>query len=63
MLFMIVLLPLLGSIFAGFFGRYVGRKGSVFITLFCMFLVTISAIYKFLTVALNNSIEFITFTP
>lgn len=63
MLFMIVLLPLLGSIFAGFLGRYVGRKGSVFITLFCMFLVTISAVYKFFAIALNNSIEFITFTP
>jgi proton-translocating NADH-quinone oxidoreductase chain L len=38
MLLSIVFLPLLGSITAGFFGFYVGRQGSVFITTLTTFL-------------------------
>ena len=38
MLLLIVFLPILGSIASGFFGFYIGRKGSVFITTLTTFL-------------------------
>ncbi|MAY74450.1 MAG: NADH-quinone oxidoreductase subunit L [Phycisphaerae bacterium] len=38
MFFSILFFPFLGSLFAGFFGRFVGRKGSVFLSTFSIFI-------------------------
>jgi NADH:ubiquinone oxidoreductase subunit 2 (subunit N) len=50
----IVILPLLGSIVAGFFGRKIGVKGAQFITSFCVINTTILAIVAFFEVGFNN---------
>jgi NADH-ubiquinone oxidoreductase chain 5 len=50
----IVILPLLGSIIAGFFGRKIGVRGSQIITCGCVIITTILAIFTFLEVGLNN---------
>jgi NADH-ubiquinone oxidoreductase chain 5 len=50
----IVILPLLGSIVAGFFGRKIGVKGAQFITSFCVIITTILAIVAFFEVGFNN---------
>jgi len=61
MCFSIVILPLIGSFFSGLFGRYLGRFGSVFISVFCMFVVTIITYLQFYKCCLNNELYFITF--
>ncbi len=53
LLLSIVFLPFLGSIIAGFFGFYIGRKGSVYITTLTTFLSFI-----FSLIILYNSIRF-----
>ena len=50
----LIFLPLLGSIFSGFFGRKVGISGSQIITCFCVLLTTILAILTFFEVGFNN---------
>ncbi len=50
----LIVLPLLGSIVAGFFGRKVGVIGSQIITCSCVILTTILAILAFFEVGLNN---------
>jgi len=55
----IVILPLLGSLFSGLFGRYVGRHGSVVVSIFCMCLVSFFSIYEFYYFCLNNDSYFI----
>ena len=58
----IIILPLLGSIVAGFFGRKVGVSGAQFITCSSVILTTILAVIAFFEVGFNNipvSIEFI----
>jgi NADH-ubiquinone oxidoreductase chain 5 len=50
----IILLPLLGSIVSGFFGRKVGVQGAQFITCFNVILTTILAIVAFFEVGFNN---------
>lgn len=49
-----LILPLLGSIISGFFGRKVGVKGSQFISCSCVLLTTILASIAFFEVGLNN---------
>ena len=61
MCFSIVILPLIGSFFSGLFGRYLGRFGSIFISIFCMCLVTIIAYLQFYKCCLSNELYFITF--
>jgi NADH-ubiquinone oxidoreductase chain 5 len=56
----IVILPLLGSIVSGFFGRKTGVSGAHFITCSCVIITTISAITAFFEVGLNNIPVFIT---
>ena len=53
MLLSIIFLPLLGSVAAGFFGFYIGRKGSVFVTTLTTFLS-----FMFSLIILYNSIKF-----
>jgi NADH-ubiquinone oxidoreductase chain 5 len=50
----IIVLPLLGSIIAGFLGRKVGVKGAQLITSSCLLLTTIFAIVAFIEVGLNK---------
>jgi NADH-ubiquinone oxidoreductase chain 5 len=50
----IILLPLLGSIVSGFFGRKVGVQGAQFITCSNVILTTILAIVAFFEVGFNN---------
>jgi len=50
----LIILPLLGSIFSGFFGRKIGVTGSQLITCTCVVLTTILAITCFFEVGLNN---------
>lgn len=50
----IIVLPLLGSIVSGFFGRKVGVSGAQLITCSCVITTTILAIIAFFEVGLNN---------
>jgi NADH-ubiquinone oxidoreductase chain 5 len=50
----IIVLPLLGSIISGFFGRKVGVTGSHIITCGSVIITTILAILVFFEVGLNN---------
>jgi NADH-ubiquinone oxidoreductase chain 5 len=50
----LIILPLLASIVAGFFGRWVGVKGAQFITCSSVITTTILAIVAFFEVGLNN---------
>jgi NADH-ubiquinone oxidoreductase chain 5 len=50
----IIILPLLGSIVSGFFGRKVGVSGSQIITCSSVIIITILAILAFFEVGLNN---------
>jgi NADH-ubiquinone oxidoreductase chain 5 len=50
----IIILPLLGSIVAGFFGRKVGVLGAQLITCICVIVTTLLAIITFTEVGINN---------
>ena len=50
----LIILPILGSIIAGFFGRKVGVSGSQLITCSCVITTTILSILAFIEVGLNN---------
>lgn len=50
----LIVLPLLGSIVSGFFGRKVGVSGSQIITCTCVITTTILAILAFIEVGLNS---------
>ena len=58
----IIVLPLLGSIASGFFGRKVGVKGAQLITSLCIAITTCIAIHIFCEVGLNGiSVSILTF--
>jgi NADH-ubiquinone oxidoreductase chain 5 len=50
----IIILPLLGSIVSGFFGRKVGVTGAQFITCSSVIVTTILAVIAFIEVGFNN---------
>jgi NADH-ubiquinone oxidoreductase chain 5 len=50
----LILLPLLGSISSGFFGRKIGITGSHIITCVSVVLTTMLAILAFFEVGINN---------
>ena len=50
----IIILPLLGSIVSGFFGRKVGVKGAQIITCLSVIITTILAIITFFRIPQNN---------
>ena len=54
MYLVIIVLPLLGSIVSGFFGRKIGVSGSQIITCSSVIITTLLAIIAFLEVGLNN---------
>ena len=51
----IIVLPLLGSIFSGFFGRNIGVNGAQIITCSSVIITTLMAILTFIEVGLNNT--------
>ena len=50
----LIVLPILGSIVSGFFGRKVGVSGSQLITCTCVIIATFLAVITFIEVGLNN---------
>ena len=54
MYLVIIILPLLGSIVSGFFGRKVGVSGAHLITCICVLVTTLLALFGFFEVGLNN---------
>jgi NADH-ubiquinone oxidoreductase chain 5 len=50
----LIILPILGSIVSGFFGRKIGVSGSHIITCTCVITTTILAIIAFVEVGLNQ---------
>ena len=51
----LIILPLLGSLASGFFGRKIGIKGAQFITCSCIGITVLLSIICFLEVGLNNA--------
>jgi NADH-ubiquinone oxidoreductase chain 5 len=51
----LIILPILGSIISGFFGRKVGVSGARIITCTCVIITTILAIITFVEVGLNQT--------
>jgi NADH-ubiquinone oxidoreductase chain 5 len=51
----IIILPLLGSIASGFFGRKIGVTGSQLITCIAVIITTIFAVFGFFEVGLNHA--------
>jgi NADH-ubiquinone oxidoreductase chain 5 len=54
MYFLIIILPLLGSILSGFFGRKIGVSGAQLITTSSVIFTTLLAIIAYLEVGFNN---------
>jgi NADH-ubiquinone oxidoreductase chain 5 len=54
MYLVLIVLPILGSIIAGFFGRKIGVSGSQLITCSCVIITAILSILAFMEVGLNN---------
>jgi NADH-ubiquinone oxidoreductase chain 5 len=54
MYFSLIILPLIGSIISGFFGRKVGISGSQIITCTCVLITTILSVLTFVEVGLSN---------
>jgi NADH-ubiquinone oxidoreductase chain 5 len=54
MYLVLIVLPLLGSIVSGFFGRKIGINGAQFITCSSLIVITIIAIISFFEVGFNN---------
>jgi NADH-ubiquinone oxidoreductase chain 5 len=50
----LIILPLLGSIVSGFFGRKVGITGAQIITTSCVMLTTLLSIIAFFEVGMNG---------
>ena len=61
MYLILIFLPLIGSITAGLFGRQIGPKGSALVTVSCLFITFLTAIFAFYEVALSGSPVYITF--
>jgi len=59
----LLFLPFFGSFVAGFFGKFVGTKGSCFITTFCIFFSAFLSIISFYEVGLNGSFCYIKLLP
>ena len=60
MYLLLIFLPLIGSITAGLFGRKIGPKGSSLVTVSCLFITFLLAIFSFYEVALLKSPVYLT---
>lgn len=63
MYLLIVFLPLVGSLLAGGFGRFLGFRGAAIITTFCVFVSAILSCVAFYEVGLSGSTCYIQLTP
>nr|YP_010199878.1 NADH dehydrogenase subunit 5 [Crassiphycus usneoides]UAD89886.1 NADH dehydrogenase subunit 5 [Crassiphycus usneoides] len=63
MYLLILWLPLLGSIFSGFLGRFLGHKGSSIISVVCVFLSMFLSFIAFYEVGLMGLSQYITLSP
>nr|YP_010199553.1 NADH dehydrogenase subunit 5 [Crassiphycus birdiae]UAD89411.1 NADH dehydrogenase subunit 5 [Crassiphycus birdiae] len=63
MYLLILWLPLLGSIFSGFLGRFLGHKGSSIISVVCVFLSMLLSFIAFYEVGLMGLSQHITLSP
>ena len=52
----LIFLPIFGSIFAGFFGRQVGVRGSQLITCSCLIITTLISILMFFEIGFSNTL-------
>ena len=59
----LVFLPLIGSICAGLFGRYLGPKGSSCLTVICLFITFLLSIFSFYEVAILGYPVYVKFIP
>ena len=50
----IFILPLIGSVIAGGFGRFLGKRGSALITTFCLFFSSLFSFISFFEVGLSS---------
>ena len=55
MFWLLIFLPLLSSIYLGFFGRFIGWKGSIYLSIGNMVIVVLSSIFLFFNVGLNSN--------
>lgn len=56
MYLLILYFPLIGSLWSGFFGHFLGKNGAALITLFCMFLSVLVSFFIFYEIILCNDI-------
>ena len=63
MLFVIIVLPLFTSLLSSSIGFYIGRQGSVFITLFCVILSNLVSNYHLLELCNLSITYYVTFSP
>lgn len=63
MYLLIITLPLLGSLAAGLFGRYLGHRGAALLTTSCVILCCVMSVTAFYEVALASSSCYITVSP
>jgi proton-translocating NADH-quinone oxidoreductase chain L len=59
MYLLLVFLPLIGSISAGLFGRYLGSKGAQIVTTTCLSISTVLSWYAFMEVGINGNTVYI----
>ena len=62
MYLLLVFLPLIGSLCAGFFGRKIGPLGASYITISCLILTFLFSIVGFYEVSLLNCCVYVKFT-
>jgi NADH:ubiquinone oxidoreductase subunit 5 (subunit L)/multisubunit Na+/H+ antiporter MnhA subunit len=63
MLLLTIILPLLGTICAGLFGRFIGRVGAAFITTIIMFINVILTVILFYKTSVLQKIYFTKLGP
>ena len=63
MYLLVIFLPCLGSIGAGFFGNYLGSRGSIFVTIICLFLSLFFSVLLFYEVGICQSPCYIKLSP
>ena len=63
MYLLIVIFPLLGTVLAGFFGRWIGGRGAGYITILCITMSLMLSCLAFYEVAFNKAITLIQIEP
>jgi len=63
MYILIITLPLIGTILAGLFGRWLGGRGAGYITILCMLTCFLLSCFAFYEVALNKAITLVQIGP